>query len=77
MCVKAVQNNYSFEVSLVIDEDGFVHDLFYVAKFIFIFNDGTIFFMDANFKIVPQIDGAFQFLLVMCEKYGNVIKYVI
>ena len=68
---------YPIEVSSVIDTDGFVHVVFYVPNFILHFKDGTIFFIDATFKTVPQLDGAYQFLTFMCELYGKVIQCLI
>ena len=72
-----VISSYTFEVESVIDEDGFVHVIFYAVNFLLILKNNTIiiFFIDATFKIVPPIDGAYQFLTFMCEVYGKVIKY--
>ena len=72
-----VINSYTFEVESFIDKDGFVHVIFYAVKFLLISKMNTIiiFFIDARFKIGPQIDGAYQFLTFMCEVNGKVSKF--
>ena len=68
-----IMKTYNIEVVSIIDEDGFVHVLFYVPGFIILFKYSTMYFIDATFKIVPQLDGAYQFLSLMSEAYGQVI----
>ena len=44
-----VINSYTFQVESVIDEDGFVHVIFYAVKFLLISKNKTIFKSDKTF----------------------------
>ena len=70
------QNNVkNHEVTFTVIEVGDrTHVILYDQCFIEATRDSTKWFMDATFSIVPRIKGAKQFLTVMAEKYGKVIR---
>lgn len=67
--------DYQMKVWAVKDTDGFTYTVFGCPEYIKQVGRAAYLFVDGTFQTVPRLEGAFQLLTIMFEKFGKV-KYI-